>query len=266
MRRHRVPSAAAAWLVVTGVTAWLWVLGRGALRTPPLLHPGHLAGWWTSQQPVVAVVALARVALLLVGSYFVLLLAMLSLTQSWRRRLRLPGARWLVCLTVGAATAAAVSPSASATASGTGPASSPVPELRYLGPASTGRTPIQRPDRAPRLALAPAPADRRPPAQPTTTAARPRSALRIRRASPGHAISTVVPSTLPVAPQPRVWIVQPGDDLWSIAEATLASATGSRPDVRTVAGYWQQVVAVNRSDLVDPNLIFPGDRIALPPV
>ncbi len=71
------------------------------------------------------------------------------------------------------------------------------------------------------------------------------------------------PSSGPV----RWWTVRPGDDLWSIAEATLAEAWGQMPPERVLAGYWWQVVQTNRPYLpnpADPNLLFPGDRVAIP--
>jgi hypothetical protein len=63
-------------------------------------------------------------------------------------------------------------------------------------------------------------------------------------------------------------VVRPGDDLWSIAEAHLAGTTGEAPDLGVVAAYWQRVIAVNRARLPDPanpNLIFSGETVLLPP-
>jgi len=65
-----------------------------------------------------------------------------------------------------------------------------------------------------------------------------------------------------------VWVVRPGDDLWSIAEATLARAWGHPPADADLARYWWRVVQTNRADLpepANPSLLFPGDRIAIPP-
>jgi nucleoid-associated protein YgaU len=65
------------------------------------------------------------------------------------------------------------------------------------------------------------------------------------------------------------WIVRPGDDLWTIAERTLASAWGRPPSTRGTAGYWLSVIAANRSQLpdpADPSLLFPGDVVRLPAV
>jgi LysM domain len=68
------------------------------------------------------------------------------------------------------------------------------------------------------------------------------------------------------APQ---WIVRPGDNLWFIAERTLATAWGRSPTDRQVGAYWVSLIAANRSQLPDPSdpsLLFPGDVILLPAV
>jgi LysM domain len=62
-----------------------------------------------------------------------------------------------------------------------------------------------------------------------------------------------------------------GDNLWAIARDHLARATGRRAGdltEREVARYWLDVVDANRSGLRsgDPDLIFPGEMIKLPPV
>jgi hypothetical protein len=58
--------------------------------------------------------------------------------------------------------------------------------------------------------------------------------------------------------------VVPGDNLWTIAAAHLR-AHGS---LDGVAPYWRQVIAANRATLRsgDPNLIFPGEIVTLPPI
>lgn len=63
------------------------------------------------------------------------------------------------------------------------------------------------------------------------------------------------------------WKVGPGDDFWSIAEAVVArSPDGPAP---SVGRYWAALLSANRDRLPvpgDPNLLFPGDRILLPPL
>ncbi len=61
-------------------------------------------------------------------------------------------------------------------------------------------------------------------------------------------------------------VVAAGDSLWSIATATLA-ATDPAADQETLARYWWRVVEGNRTRLRsgDPDLIYPGETILLPP-
>jgi hypothetical protein len=62
-----------------------------------------------------------------------------------------------------------------------------------------------------------------------------------------------------------VHVVEPGDHLWSIAERTLLAATDGAPSVADTADYWRAVLAAN-PHLVDPDLVYPGETIALPPL
>lgn len=64
--------------------------------------------------------------------------------------------------------------------------------------------------------------------------------------------------------------VVPGENLWAIAHHHLAEAREVPiGDVSTaeIVGYWREVIAVNRERLRsgDPDLIYPGERILLPP-
>lgn len=58
--------------------------------------------------------------------------------------------------------------------------------------------------------------------------------------------------------------VRPGDHLWKISARHLGEHS---PDSQ-VAPYWRRVVAVNTPNLRsgDPDLIYPGETISLPPI
>jgi len=61
--------------------------------------------------------------------------------------------------------------------------------------------------------------------------------------------------------------VVPGDNLWQIARAEVARASGTyRPSDAQIAPYWNEVIAENRTTLRsgDPSLIFPGEVVELP--
>jgi nucleoid-associated protein YgaU len=62
-----------------------------------------------------------------------------------------------------------------------------------------------------------------------------------------------------------------GDNLWAIARERLAAARSGgsgEPTNREVAEYWMRVVEANRGRLRsgDPDLIYPGEEVILPPV
>lgn len=61
--------------------------------------------------------------------------------------------------------------------------------------------------------------------------------------------------------------VEPGDHLWKISDAHLDQALGRPADPEEVAPYWRSVIEVNRKRLLsgDPDLIYPGEVIWLPP-
>jgi LysM repeat protein len=63
--------------------------------------------------------------------------------------------------------------------------------------------------------------------------------------------------------------VAAGDSLWTIAARTLEAARGSSPTETELHGYWGSLIEVNRARLADPanpDLIFPGQSLVLPPV
>lgn len=118
----------------------------------------------------------------------------------------------------------------------------------------------------------------------------PRVTLTVEPPAPGTGeatLSVVPPDDIPVAPAPApvaapaapsallppgaddatgaTWTVQRGDHLWSIAARTLAERWQRAPEEAEVARYWGSVVLAN-DQLADPDLIFVGQPIALPPV
>lgn len=57
----------------------------------------------------------------------------------------------------------------------------------------------------------------------------------------------------------------PGDHLWALAEQRVSDARGGSADPSEIAPYWQRILDAN-PQLGDPDLIFPGDIIVLPPM
>jgi hypothetical protein len=60
--------------------------------------------------------------------------------------------------------------------------------------------------------------------------------------------------------------VQPGDNMWRLAESHLALTLGRPPSSSEVAPYWRRVVEANRGLIRsgNPDLIFPGEVLVLP--
>jgi hypothetical protein len=64
-------------------------------------------------------------------------------------------------------------------------------------------------------------------------------------------------------------VVEPGQSFWSVAQEAESRALGRVPSTDEVTRYWLGLVAANRSRLVrpgDPNLIYAGQVILLPPI
>jgi nucleoid-associated protein YgaU len=60
-----------------------------------------------------------------------------------------------------------------------------------------------------------------------------------------------------------------GESLWTIAADTLVADQGGTVDDAQVGAYWRQLIDTNRDRLADPHnpdLIFPGQVVELPPV
>ena len=61
------------------------------------------------------------------------------------------------------------------------------------------------------------------------------------------------------------WLVEPGDNLWAIAETVVAERTET-PSQGSVDAYWRALLTANADRLVDPDLVMPGQILDLPPL
>lgn len=88
--------------------------------------------------------------------------------------------------------------------------------------------------------------------------------------APQGASASVDASTVPPATAPTSHVVAPGEHLWGVAAARLATLRpdGSTPGDAEIARYWRRVVAANVARLRsgDPDLVFPGETVLLPPL
>ena len=89
-------------------------------------------------------------------------------------------------------------------------------------------------------------------------------------ASPTPPLLTPTPISTPTAAvvvgRSQNHTVVRGDNLWTIAANHIASTHAGGPAASEITEYWLKVIAANRDTLRsgDPNLIFPGEIVALP--
>jgi hypothetical protein len=279
-----VPGTLALVAWVAGLAATITactLLGNGPLGGPALARPAGWPSWLAGRDPVVAAAAILRLAVLGACWY---LLALTVLAGAGRaagsvRAVALacaaapaPARRFLAAaLGAGVVLAAAVPPRPVAVGTGrvvlvadAGPG--PTRTLRRLDtpapqPAPTSTAPSPPPGLAAPPAEPPPPPPAPQPTPPTTGAPGPSPA-----GPPAQGASPPPPRS---AADDAEWVVRPGEHFWSIAAAHLSAAWGTKPELRQVGRYWRALVAANRDRLADPanpDLLFPGQRLRLPPV
>jgi hypothetical protein len=103
---------------------------------------------------------------------------------------------------------------------------------------------------------------------PTVPVALPGDQPVVRAPAPPAPAPVAKPKPVPIPPAipARTHVVVPGDNLWRIARDELLGRGHTQPDTATIARYWWIVIERNRGTLRshDPNLIYPGETIALP--
>ncbi|MHB1535749.1 MAG: LysM peptidoglycan-binding domain-containing protein [Acidimicrobiales bacterium] len=177
----------------------------------------------------------------------------------WVRHLTPPPLRLMLGIGLGIATAT-TSAGAMSAPRRAGPADPP-PVLRLVGPSATP---------TPHRATAAEPLPR--PAPPDCAASGTPSPLPKERAVlpvRGPATTSLAQEAPARSTPPATWTIRPGDHLWAVADATLTRAWGRTPDARTLGSYWWTLVQLNRPRLPDPanpDLVYPGDLVLLPPV
>lgn len=207
--------------------------------------------WLSNASPETALAATLRTAGL-AGCYWVLITALLywlsrrrGTTPRWVRLVTLPTVRRIVDRAFAAALTAsmAFSPVSQAAAEeepipivfevhdGV-----PIPHL-LLGPGDTAPaveqpSPLLRPS---------------PPTPVATPGPNPQSSVTVTTAS--------------------TYTVLAGDNLWAISDQHLQSILPTTPTTAEVMTYWRRMVETNRASLRsgDPNLIFPGEIVTIPP-
>jgi nucleoid-associated protein YgaU len=254
-------------VAVTG----LHILGRGELAAPPVGSLTGLQGWLETRSPVGAALAVVRLAALAVGYHLLAAMALATLARRRDRvvmaagaaRVAVPALRHLVgavagltlsAATTATATAAPGVPGAASDPTGTGPAPAATPTTATLtnltvGTATLGRLDVERRDPAGHVTL-----ERLDPTRPTDPT---------HPSDPSEQPSTATPHGPAAAG--RTHVVVPGDHLWALADAELATGATAPPTGVAVDDYWLRVIRAN-PQLGDPDLLFPGEVVVLPPV
>jgi hypothetical protein len=84
--------------------------------------------------------------------------------------------------------------------------------------------------------------------------------------APAASVTPAAPTTSAALPfNSSSYSVKSGDSLWDISATVLTSAMGHPPTNQQVATYLAALIAANKSQLPNPNLIYPGQSFVLPP-
>ena len=249
-RDSRVAAVVSATAFATAMVV-LHLLGRGLLAAPPIGSIPAVVGWLGEREaPVVALVFVRLVALAL-GYHLVAttLLAVVGRAVHAPRLVAFADAVTLPMFRTIAGRVAGLAISASAVVGGALPTAGAAPAAveSSVGLAGVG--------------LADGPLIERVSLLPGTTADGSTATIRVLPAEPA-ADPGVVP---PAAPAPVLHRVERGDHLWKIAEDALGSALGRPATDAEVDPFWRQVIAAN-PEIDDPDLIFPGQLVVVPPV
>lgn len=252
----------------------VYLSGRTVLTPPNLVDPGSWSRWLSDVGPVVGVFAIARIVLLATCALWVLTAVCVASATfggpgaglgtglgipllRLLRRLHLPGATRMLTLAIGLS----VSATALAACGAGPPAASAGPAAASADP----QVPVLVNPRTPSL-KSPSP---RTPVVGSPAISSPTSSITPAEA---HAPSTsgataAAGKASQATPSGGLWVVRPGDDLWSIAADTMQLRLGRLPTRGEVAAYWLEVIEANRDRLPypnDPSLLYAGDLIALP--
>lgn len=264
--------------VVAATIVVLHLLGRGTLAAPPLDSVAAITSWAEHQDPVTIGFSVLRLVALAIAYHLVATTALMVTGRILQRpglvrvaeATTLPPLRGTVRRLVGLGLSAGLV------------LTQPLPSAHARPQATTalvtsgipadphGRTVVERIDLPPsqhstavleRIDLKPTSRNRAVLERIHTSAEHGRRAAVVRVELPPAA---PLAPTKPPVPHPLVHHVAPGDHLWSIAADQLALSLQRAPTDAEVAPHWKAVVALN-PQLADPDVLFPGDEISLPP-
>jgi hypothetical protein len=250
---HRIARIGFVACLLTGEVAAVLVLGRLG-RVAGFTAPHHGLGRWLLHAPTEDLVATAGRLFGLTLAWWLLAATVLSVARrvvpGWRR-LRALDALTPRSLRRILDRGLALGLGASIAVGGMHPAAASAARGPTRAPVTTVSTRSDQPvPRAPGTAVAPTPA-------------------------PARAGRSPAPPPPPSGPPERgtnTVVVRAGDNLWVIARHALRDGEGqhgnAEPGANEIVPYWRRVIAANAATLRshDPNLIFPGERVVLPPI
>lgn len=254
-RQGRLRRTAAPFLLPTSfaiAVAVLLAAGRGPLAAPPL---ENLAGWAGERGPLVASVALLRLAAL-GGAAWMLVLTLVGTAAGALGATGVAGAaeralppvlRRILTGVAGAGAAGVIvlgAPGAPTTGSAAAPPAVErlvrLPDLPAEPPPVETMTVLDGADGTAPVAPAPAP--------------------------PTAPVAPAGPASVGPGAAGETWVVQPGESFWSIAEEVVGERLGRAPTDGEIVPCWRRLVEANRDRLVtgDADLLFPGQELVLP--
>ena len=248
-----------------GAAVALWILGRGALSTPPVDSWTQFQAWLgersTAEAAIAALRATAMVAACYLGAATALSIAanVASIDHLDRvvRSLVPRSVRPLIGLAVGAGVAtAAVSVTVPRDTAPTR-----VATVMLEAPTDATATMYFVTEPVPLTSIATTLA---PNTLPPTTLTPPVVAPATLPAAASAPAPTIAP---PAAP--HTWTIAPGEHLWAVAHETLADTWHRAPTDAEVVPYWRALIETNRSRLIDsgnPDFVLAGQTFLLPDV
>lgn len=250
-----------------GAAVALWLLGRGALSTPPVDSWTQFQGWLGERSTAEAAIAVLRATAMVAACYLgaVTALTIAAKVASFDELDRVAHSlvprslRPLIGLAVGAGVAtAAVSvtvprdsaPTRVATVTLEAPTDATATMYFVTEPVPlTSIATTLAPNTSPPTTLTPPPV-----VSPATLPA---------------VASAPAPSAAPPVAAPHTWTIAPGEHLWAVAHETLADTWHRAPTDAEVGPYWRALIETNRSRLIDPgnpDFVLAGQTFVLPDV
>lgn len=255
--------------VIAAGLASLYHVDDRLVPWPPFRDPHQLMAWASVRSPAELSFAVVRIGAIAVG-WYLLGIAALALAAAvsgasplaWlAERLTLPSLRPLLLGGLGLSIAAAPATFVPFASSAGAEPRAPAPVMVVITgdepavPPPSGGPPVMRVE-PPASAVPGAPATAGPRTAPPAPVP----------VAPAPPAAPAAPTTPPAAIGSVV--IQPGDNLWSIAAHALAHRWNRPAGPAEILPYWRSLIDLNRGVLVrsnDPDLVFAGQRLQLPP-